>query len=119
MEENKPNIILITIDCLRADHMSCYGYKRKTTPFIDRLAKEGMLFKNMFVNGSFTALSVPSFLRSKLPLLWEDGISVARLLRENGYHAGGFVPNALLAAQKGVNIEEGFGFFDFFLKKSS
>lgn len=42
---NKPNIILIVIDTLRADHLSCYGYFRETSPNIDRLAKEGVLFK--------------------------------------------------------------------------
>ena len=44
----KPNILLIAIDSLRADHMSCYGYQRQTTPHIDRFASEGVLFENTF-----------------------------------------------------------------------
>lgn len=44
----KPNILLIGIDSLRADHMSCYGYPRQTTPHIDRFARGGTLFENTF-----------------------------------------------------------------------
>lgn len=43
-----PNILLIAIDSLRADHMSCYGYHRLTTPHIDRFAEEGVLFENTY-----------------------------------------------------------------------
>ena len=42
------NIILITIDSLRADHLGCYGYDRDTTPYIDNLAKEGIVFTKCF-----------------------------------------------------------------------
>ncbi|MBW1854384.1 MAG: sulfatase-like hydrolase/transferase [Deltaproteobacteria bacterium] len=44
---DNPNIILISLDTLRAQSMSCYGFKKKTTPFIDQIAKEGVLFANM------------------------------------------------------------------------
>lgn len=40
----KENVLLITVDALRADHLSCLGYHRKTTPNIDNLAKSGVLF---------------------------------------------------------------------------
>ena len=46
--QTKPNILLIAIDSLRADHMSCYGYSRQTTPHIDRFASECVLFENAF-----------------------------------------------------------------------
>ena len=46
--KRKPNILLIGIDSLRADHMSCYGYSRLTTPHIDRFAQGGALFENAF-----------------------------------------------------------------------
>ena len=46
--KRKPNILLIGIDSLRADHMSCYGYRRLTTPHIDRLATEGTLFERTY-----------------------------------------------------------------------
>jgi arylsulfatase A-like enzyme len=44
----KPNILLLAIDSLRADHMSCYGYHRQTTPHIDRFATEGVLFEQTY-----------------------------------------------------------------------
>jgi len=43
-------IVLITIDTLRADHVGSYGYPRPTTPFLDRLAAEGVLFKRAFTS---------------------------------------------------------------------
>lgn len=48
MANKKPNIVLIGIDSLRADHMSCYNYKRLTTPYIDHFAHGGTLFENNF-----------------------------------------------------------------------
>ena len=42
-----PNIILVGIDSLRADHMSCYGYPRLTTPHLDRIASQGTLLKEL------------------------------------------------------------------------
>jgi arylsulfatase A-like enzyme len=46
--QSHPNILLIAIDSLRADHMSCYGYDRLTTPHIDRFAAESVLFENTY-----------------------------------------------------------------------
>jgi len=45
-EDTRPNIVLIVIDTLRADHLPTYGYNRKTTPFITSLAERGCLFEN-------------------------------------------------------------------------
>ena len=42
--DTKPNLVLITIDTLRADHLGCYGYFRKTSPNIDRFARDALLF---------------------------------------------------------------------------
>ncbi len=47
-KRRKPNILLIAVDSLRADHMSCYNYARQTTPHLDRFAQEGTLFENTF-----------------------------------------------------------------------
>ena len=52
------NLIFINIDALRADHLGCYGYKRNTSPFIDSLAKEGLLFEEARANSTFTRESV-------------------------------------------------------------
>ena len=46
--KRKPNILIIGVDSLRADHMSCYGYPRQTTPHIGRMAQEATLFENTF-----------------------------------------------------------------------
>lgn len=48
MAKKKPNIVLFGIDSLRRDHMSCYGYHRLTTPHIDKIASEGVLFEQHF-----------------------------------------------------------------------
>ena len=48
MQSERPSILLVTIDTLRADHLGCYGYSRKITPNLDRLASEGVLFENAF-----------------------------------------------------------------------
>ena len=49
MAENRyPNIVLIGVNSLRADHLSCYGYPRLTSPHMDRFAQEGTLFENTY-----------------------------------------------------------------------
>jgi len=45
-EQPRPDIILVSIDSLRADNLGCYGYPRKTSPFVDQLASEGVRFEN-------------------------------------------------------------------------
>jgi len=51
---NKPNVVLITLDTTRADHLSCYGYPRKTTPYLDQLAQESVVFTNAYTPSSWT-----------------------------------------------------------------
>ena len=63
------NVILITVDCLRPDHLSCYGYKRNTSPNIDSLAKEGVIFTPAISQAPFTASSVSSFITSSYPYM--------------------------------------------------
>lgn len=48
MAKRFPNIVIFAIDSIRRDHMSCYGYDRLTTPYMDKLAEEGVLFENAF-----------------------------------------------------------------------
>ncbi|MBP7461434.1 MAG: sulfatase-like hydrolase/transferase [Candidatus Delongbacteria bacterium] len=61
------NLIIICIDALRADRLSCYGYDRQTSPRIDELADHGILFENAFSNSSFTQESVSAFFSGRLP----------------------------------------------------
>lgn len=62
------NIVLITIDTLRTDHLGCYGYHRNTSPFIDQLAKEGIIFRNAFASSSHTSPSHASIFTALHPV---------------------------------------------------
>ena len=53
-EERQPDVLLLVIDTLRADHLGCYGYERPTSPVIDEIAERGVIFKN---NSSLSSLS--------------------------------------------------------------
>jgi arylsulfatase A-like enzyme len=61
-EPKPPNILVIVIDTLRADHVSAYGYSRPTTPTLDRLAREGVLFEKAFASSSWTLASHASLI---------------------------------------------------------
>ncbi|HYN20931.1 MAG TPA: sulfatase [Thermoanaerobaculia bacterium] len=96
----RPNILLLGTDGLNADRTSLYGYERKTTPFLERLGAESLVFENAFTNGASTAASTVSMLTSRLPT--ETGViyppDIARgeaaylhlpaLLRQLGYRTG-------------------------------
>lgn len=100
--KNKPNIILIILDCLRADHLGCYGYTRNTSPNIDDLAENGLIFSNAFSQGGYTLASIPSIFTSKFPLshgvfinqhgdkLGANETTLAEILKNNGYVTVGF-----------------------------
>ncbi|GAG32397.1 unnamed protein product, partial [marine sediment metagenome] len=66
------NVVLITIDTLRADHLGCYGYFRDTSPNIDSLAKDSFIFENCYSPASWTRSAIASIVSSKLPT--EHGI---------------------------------------------
>jgi arylsulfatase A-like enzyme len=94
------NILLIVVDCLRADHVSAYGYKRQTTPNIDKLAKRGVLFKRAYTQSTFTLTSATSILTGLYPevhgvlrfqdKISDDAITLPRLLRRNGFDTSCF-----------------------------
>jgi arylsulfatase A-like enzyme len=73
----KLNVIIITVDALRVDHLSCYGYPRKTTPNIDKLASQGVKFTQAITAGAWTVESVPAILTGTYALThqirqWDD-----------------------------------------------
>jgi len=88
------NVILITIDALRPDHLGCYGYNRNTSPNIDKLAKEGVLFTQAISQASWTNALV-SLLTSTYPsthriekfgtALDKRLITIAEILKKNNY----------------------------------
>jgi len=96
--KSKPiNILFITIDALRSDHLGCYGYVRDTTPNIDKLAKGGILFTQAISTASFTAASLNAVLFSVYPhnlakfnpySSETPTPSLAKVLRDNGYYTG-------------------------------
>lgn len=75
--QNAPNILVIVIDTLRADHLSSYGYPRHTSPTIDRLAKQGVVFENAISPSSWTQPAHASLLTGRYP--HEHGADNARL----------------------------------------
>ena len=113
------NIILITVDCLRADHIHCMGYKKDITQTIDRLAKNGIMFSNAYANGPYTPYSVPSFLTSNIPPIPKRANTIAQILKSNGYSTFAFVPNPIIFSESigGFRANQGFDLFDLMLSK--
>src|SRR3970282_551131 len=114
-----PNILLITIDTLRADHLSCYGYSRLTSPHLDRLAKEGVRFQNAYSPIPLTGPAHISLMTSVYPQQHGatiNGMSVsarprplslAQLLHRQGYRTGAFV--SAWPLKKGITgLDRGF-----------
>ena len=95
------DVLLVTIDALRADHVGAYGYQRKLTPNIDALAGKGTLFERAYCPTPHTSYSVTSLLTGKYmrPLLLqgagEDSDTWAGLLRTYGYRTAAFYPPAV------------------------
>ncbi len=108
----KPNIILISIDTLRADHVSCYGHYRKTTPNLDQIAAHGIRFKNAFSTAVWTPPAHASMLTGLYPsqhgVIDQNKLSpeiptLAELLNQHGYQTSGFVNNSQVGELVGLN----------------
>jgi hypothetical protein len=95
------DLLLVTIDALRADHVGAYGYGRPTTPNIDRFAREGMLFEHAYTATPHTSYAITSLMTGKYmrPLLLQgmglDSDTWAGLLRTYGYRTAAFYPPAV------------------------
>jgi HEAT repeat protein len=95
------DLLLITVDALRADHLGAYGYERPTTPALDALAREGVLFEYAYAPTPHTSYSVTSLMTGKYmrPLLLQDAgqdsDTWAGLLRTYGYRTAAFYPPAI------------------------
>jgi arylsulfatase A-like enzyme len=95
------DLVLLTVDALRADHVGAYGYPRATTPNIDGLAREGALFESAYCATPHTSYSVTStmtgkYLRPLLALgLGRDSETWARDLRRYGWRTAAFYPPAV------------------------
>ena len=96
--EKSINVFLISIDTLRADHLSCYGYQRPT-PNLDALAKDSILFENAISQAPWTTASHMSLFTSLYPpvhrvsheALSEIQATLPLLLQKSGYQTAAFV----------------------------
>ncbi len=115
----KPNILLVTIDTLRFDHLGCYGYPRETSPFIDSFAREALLFENCFAHAPNTWSSIASLMTGFLPHetkvmlrvpIAPEVPTLPTTLRDHGYATAAVVSN--FALKKGNGYERGFEIYD-------
>ena len=123
MEEEltRPDVVLIVLDTMRADRMSCYGYGRRTTPFVDAFAEQATLFERAVVPGQWTIPSHASLFTGEYPTthmttqiydtLGKDVATLAELLHTDGYKTVGFCNNPLLGV---VDNELDRGFEEFY-----
>ena len=117
MQASNMNVLLITMDDVRADHLSCYGYHLPTTPVLDELAQRGVVFRQAISNGPSTWSSFPSIITSTYPLL-HGGYArleaprktIAAALRSYGFVTAAFLCNSYIMATPGY--ERGFQVFE-------
>jgi len=127
----RPNVVLVTVDSLRADHCGFHGYGRETTPTLDRMADEGLVFENAIAPGTGTPDSMPAIFTGQFPIGGEvrspdgdsnDNVIAAHMaaretiperLSRLGYRTAAFTPNPWTSRYYG--FEAGFDrFVDFF-----
>lgn len=115
-----PNVVVITIDTLRADHVGCYGYKQIHTPNIDALAADGARFERAYAAVPVTLPSHTVMFTGTYPML--NGMhdfaanklnatqpTLAAVLKEHGYATAAVVGSAVLDSRFGLN--RGFDFY--------
>jgi arylsulfatase A-like enzyme len=119
---NAPNVLLITLDGLRQDHLSFSGYPRATSPNIDALAERGMVFDEVVPSSCSTKISLTSLFTSldyprhavadHKDLLPDEALTLAEVFAANGYATGGVVASAWLS--ESLNFDQGFEFYEDF-----
>ncbi|MCK5185837.1 MAG: sulfatase, partial [Deltaproteobacteria bacterium] len=119
------NVIVVLVDCLRADHLGCYGYTRKTSPFLDHIARSGITFENCIAPSSWTIPSVVSLFTGVYPqqhgmsslgtVIPEDLSMLQEIMEKNGVETAAFTTNDFLKPQFGY--AKGFvHYFDHYLE---
>jgi choline-sulfatase len=125
----QPEVFLITIDTLRADHVHCYGYESIQTPALDGLAKDGIRFTQAFTPSPITNTSHTSILTGLLPSthgvtdfavpLAPTHPTLAELLKKSGYHTAAFIGAVILDSKTlAPGLDRGFDFYDNFPAQS-
>src|SRR5262249_47536289 len=118
MPMNRPNIILLTIDALRADVLNCYGYAKPLTPNLDRLSAQGLRFDKAISGGSWTQAAFPVLMTSSyagmyggcLGRLAPERPSPVETLAAHGYTTGAFSTNPHLS--RAIGYDRGFHHFE-------
>lgn len=111
---DKSNIVMVTWDSVRADHMPFHGYERNTTPFLSKLTEEGLCFENAQVpavgtvasfTGMFSGAHASGVMTNPDPAHWAEANSqrtmISEILQDNDYYTGGFHYNALMSENFG------------------
>ena len=115
-----PNVLLIVLDTVRADHLSLYGYERPTTPFLERLARRGIRFDQARAAAPWTLASHATMFTGRWPheldVEWpcplrEDVPTLAEHLGSLGYATAGFVGNTLYCSYDG-GLDRGFTHYE-------
>lgn len=112
-----PNVVILTIDTLRADHLGCYGYPRETSPTIDSLAADGIRFEHVYATRGMTWPSLTSMMTSLYPKthgvrdnqvpLEGQYLTLAEVLKNAGYRTGAFLANYYYAPNRGFDVKKG------------
>ena len=116
-----PNLVLIVIDTMRADRLSCYGYKENRTPNIDALANRGVLMDRAVSHVPITLPSFSTIMTSRLPptngvhynggfYLDDSALTLAEILGERGYSSAAVVASIVLSSVNGIS--QGFAEYD-------
>jgi arylsulfatase A-like enzyme/Flp pilus assembly protein TadD len=124
-----PDIFLVTIDTLRADHVRCYGYKQIETPALDGLAADGIRFTHAFTHSPITNTSHTTILTGLLPSVHgvtDFGVPLspqhatwAELLKKRGYQTAAFIGAVILDSKTlAPGLDRGFDFYDNFPAKT-
>ncbi len=122
LSPEKPDVLLVVVDTLRADHLGAYGYGRPTSPHLDALARRGTLFEKAWSAAPWTLPSVMSIITSRYPSshrVENDGLklaasipTLAETMRGAGYATGAFVSHVYVGRQFG--FDRGFDTFEDF-----
>jgi len=117
-----PSFVLIVVDCLRPDHLGCYGCKRDTSPAIDALARVGRRYERAYAHSSWTKPSVASMFSSLPPArhgLVNPGqtapdalLMLAEAMRNAGY-TNLFINGGNVFLKKEFNLHQGFHYYDY------
>jgi len=115
---SKKNIIIISLDEVRPDHLSCSGYKKISTINIDKVAEQGVRFETCISSADFTPVAMGTVITGKYPnkhgmrdaYSYLNGPTIGEIFKKSGYATAGFVGNGLLAKQHGFG--EGFDFWN-------